>query len=138
MKKWLPIIVLIACVLFVSMSSLLPLILSCLFSDIEIDHLSDWSKFYANELSYYFYIPQEANILFAKEYYRFPMEHEIIVKFRLPPIKSPKEWIEVIAHKSGLTSKCKVNELLYEEIGVYRKIQYLPEEDLYIAQYCFD
>lgn len=138
MRKWLFIVIFIVYVLFVSMPLLLHLIFFLIFADTEIDHRSDWHEFYTSTVSHHFYIPQEAEIVFAKEYYSFPMGYGIIVKFCLPSTKSPKEWIDIIAQKSGFTSKCKINELLYEEIGVYRKIQYLPKEDLYVVEYHFD
>ncbi|MEM0503201.1 MAG: hypothetical protein QXT58_00665 [Archaeoglobaceae archaeon] len=140
MKKWLSIVILIIVVLFLIIPPLLDFILSFLFTtDFKVDHLSDWHKFYTNEVSYYFYIPQEAKIVFAKEYIHFPMGSSVVIKFYLPSTKLPKEWIEIIAQKSGLTSRYRINELLYEEErGDYRRIQYLPEEDLYIVEYGWD
>lgn len=139
MKDWKNWLICIYCIIVAFILFLHVYLLLCmrLITDIEIDHLSDWRKFYISEVSRYFYIPQEAKVIFAKEYYRFPMGYEIIVKFHLPPTKSPEEWIKVITQKSGYISKYRVNKLLYEEQkeDIYRGIQYLSKEGLYVAKY---
>jgi len=110
------------------------------FKDIEIDHLLDFNQFYVNKVSNYFYIPSEAVIVMAKEYFYFPMGYGIIVKFRLPPTKYPTEWIEIIASKSNLDKNWKINKFLYkyEKNDIYIKLQYLPTEDLYIVEYYWE
>lgn len=139
MKNWKNCLVCIYCIIVTLTLSIyiVLLIFTYLITDTEIDHLSNWREFYINKVSHYFYIPQEAKIVFAKEYYRFPMGYKIIVKFHLPPTKSPEEWIKVIAQKSGFISKHRIDKLLYKEQkgDICREIRYLPKRDLYVVIY---
>ncbi len=103
----------------------------------KINHLSDFDRFYREEVVKYFKLPKEAIIIYAEEYYYPIMGWHMIVRFKLPPIKSPKEWVATIAKESGI-DKYKKNDFLYDVGGDIYKVQYYPKEDIYEVMYLWD
>ena len=103
------------------------------------NHRRDWPNYYASAVSTDFYIPEIAEIVKAEERSSFPMGWGYTVRFKLPNTKTPEAWmIELVDKSPILDREDRATRYVYELPGVYYRLEYIPDEDLYEAYHVFD
>ena len=107
-----------------------------IFREEEVNYTKSWDSFNKSKVSRYFCIPREAVIIEATETSQV-MGYSVSVRFKLPATRSPKEWIEIIARRSGIDAY-KKNDYLYDGGRDVYTIEYLPAQELYEAVYQWD
>jgi len=108
--------------------------------ELVYDRTYQWDVFNKEIVSNYFKLPDEAEIIDAKEIQSPFMGFRFKVIFRLPDKKKPEEWINEIVTKSNISDKLKVNNLLYDcknKCDLFR-LQYNPETNYYEVEAGWD
>lgn len=99
------------------------------------DVTSKWRKSFREEASY-FWIPQEAELMYAEERQEF-MGGGFLVVFTLPDTKRPIEWLELMAAKSKM-NHCRKSKLMFDCGGDINRLEYIPNRKVFEAEYMWD
>lgn len=108
--------------------------------DTTRDRTDDWANYYKEVVSAYFKIPNTAVIKNAVHTDTAIMGMRFTVRFTLPRDRTPEQWLALIAAESGAKPDYKKGSYIYDcakDCDLW-KLQYIPEEDVYVAQAGWD
>jgi hypothetical protein len=100
-------------------------------------HVTDWPRFYRQEVSQYFKIPAEAVVVHAEDYSPWPMGQQVTIRFYLPARRAPNQWLRQIAHAPD-RGKGGVDRDSYNGPGDMNFVSYDPATGLYEVVYGWD
>lgn len=108
--------------------------------DITYDRTNNWPKFYEEVVSSYFKFPSAAVVRQATYTESAIMGMRFSVYFTLPKSMTPEKWLTVIASDSSFQPSYRKGAYFYDcgNDCDLLKLQYLPEQDIYIAEAGWD
>lgn len=117
------------------LASLPLLIFSC--GPTRTDTTDQWRTTFREE-ALDFQIPPEATLVSAEKRKDVLMGGGYIVVFRLPNTKQPVQWLEQIAAKSNGLLACRKSKLMFDCRDDIRRLEYIPDRNVFEAEYMWD